>query len=185
MPSGRLIQSWLRRIGSCQQTSGFMVSGSTPSLSALQCSAHPMPPAKPGRLRKMQAPLYFRVRRLRLAVVLVQLEVALAAQALRRGTASRRRCSFVTASSSRARRRRRTRTRRGCSSRRRAGPRRCPGSRRAEDAGPARHSHVRSARDQMLGVVGVVELHPLPGEVQFDLRAGIVCARSRTVTKRR
>ena len=64
MPSGRVTHSWVRRIGSCQHTSGFIVSGSTPSLSALLCSAQPMPPGQPGRFRKMQAPLYFRVRRL-------------------------------------------------------------------------------------------------------------------------
>ena len=63
-PSGRVTHSWLRRIGNCQHTSGFIVSGSTPSFNALVCSAQPMPPRKPGRFRKMQAPLCFRVRRL-------------------------------------------------------------------------------------------------------------------------
>ena len=35
----------------------------TPIFNAFECSAHPMPPGNPGRFRKMQAPLYFRVRR--------------------------------------------------------------------------------------------------------------------------
>src|SRR4029079_14636947 len=50
-PSASVTHSWVRRIGSCQQTSGFIVSGSTPIFSALLCSAHPIPPSKPGRLR--------------------------------------------------------------------------------------------------------------------------------------
>src|ERR1700733_12162839 len=62
VPSGRVTHSWLRRIGNCQQTSGFIVSGGTPSLRALLCSAQPTPPANPGRFKKMHAPLYLRVR---------------------------------------------------------------------------------------------------------------------------
>src|SRR6476659_10463449 len=51
VPSGSVTHSWLRRIGSCQLTSGVIVSGATPSFSALLCNAQPMPPWNPGRLR--------------------------------------------------------------------------------------------------------------------------------------
>src|SRR4029453_8423203 len=47
-PSGRSTHSWVRRIGNCQHTSGFIVNGSTPILSALLCSAQPIPPGNPG-----------------------------------------------------------------------------------------------------------------------------------------
>ena len=44
-----------RRIGTCQHTFGFQSSGRSPASRAPMCRAHPAPPAKPGRLRKMQA----------------------------------------------------------------------------------------------------------------------------------
>ena len=59
-----------------------MVSGSTPSLSALLCSAQPMPPAKPGPVQEDAGALVLSGPQVRLAVVLVHLEVALAAQPL-------------------------------------------------------------------------------------------------------
>ena len=62
VPSGRSTCSCSRRTGSCQQTSGLVVSGCTPVRSAMRCSAQPLPPAKPGRLRKTQAPSTTRVR---------------------------------------------------------------------------------------------------------------------------
>ena len=46
----------VRRIGSCQQTSGLVSTKCRPSRSASPCRAQPSPPGKPGRLRKMQAP---------------------------------------------------------------------------------------------------------------------------------
>ena len=62
VPSGRSTCSCSRRTGSCQQTSGFVVSGCTPVRSAIRCRAQPMPPGCPGRLRKTQAPSTVRVR---------------------------------------------------------------------------------------------------------------------------
>ncbi len=56
MSSGSSTVRKVRRIGSCQQTSGLRVCGSTPVRTACWCSAHPAPAGKPGRLRKMQAP---------------------------------------------------------------------------------------------------------------------------------
>ena len=83
VPSGRVTHSWVRRIGSCQHTSGFIVSGSTPRLSALVCSAQPMPPAKPGPVQEDAGALVLSGPQVGFAVVLVHLEVALAAQTLR------------------------------------------------------------------------------------------------------
>src|SRR5271156_6979151 len=75
VPSGRVTHAWLRRIGNGQQTSGFIVNGGTPSLSALLCSAQPAPAAKPGRFKKIQAFLCLRVRYW-LAVMLIEFQVA-------------------------------------------------------------------------------------------------------------
>lgn len=43
-------------MGNCQHTDGFQSSGLSPASTAARCRAHPTPPAKPGRLRKMHAP---------------------------------------------------------------------------------------------------------------------------------
>ncbi len=59
--SGRSIQSYVRRIGSCQQTSGLVSSGSRPSFSARMWSEQPAPAGNPGRFRKMHAPSQRRV----------------------------------------------------------------------------------------------------------------------------
>ena len=45
--------------------------------------------------------------------------------------------------------------------------------RRAENTGPARQQPGEVGRDQVLGIVRVVELHPLAGEVQLDLLTGL------------
>ena len=59
---GRRRPSWSSsRSGSCQHTCGFQSRGRSPASSAAGCSAQPMPPAKPGRFRKMQAPSTRRV----------------------------------------------------------------------------------------------------------------------------
>ncbi len=50
-------------MGSCQQTSGFVSSGSRPSLRARMCSEQPAPPEKPGRFWKMHEPWKGRVCR--------------------------------------------------------------------------------------------------------------------------
>src|SRR5581483_6147498 len=59
VPSGFGAQSTL--IGSCQHTDGFQSMGDSPASNAARCRAQPAPPAKPGRLRKMQAPSTTRV----------------------------------------------------------------------------------------------------------------------------
>src|ERR1035441_725928 len=48
-------------IGSCQQTDGLKSMGDSPESMAAKCNAHPAPPPKPVRLRKMQAPSTTRV----------------------------------------------------------------------------------------------------------------------------
>ncbi len=53
--SCRLMVRKVRRIGSCQQTSGFVSSGLRPCCSARECSAQPAPVGKSWRLWKMQA----------------------------------------------------------------------------------------------------------------------------------
>ncbi|CAM5663622.1 hypothetical protein SALBM311S_07728 [Streptomyces alboniger] len=63
MSSGRSIQSYVRRTGGCQQTSGLVSSGSRPSFRARMCSEQPAPPAKPGRFWKMHEPWNGRVCR--------------------------------------------------------------------------------------------------------------------------
>ena len=57
VPSGRLVHSWSRRTGSCQQTSGLYSSGCTPSRSAWACRAQPPPPGKSASLRKTHGPV--------------------------------------------------------------------------------------------------------------------------------
>lgn len=63
MSSGRSIQSYVRRTGSCQHTSGLVSRGSLPSRSARMCSEQPAPAGKPGRFWKMQEPSQRRVWR--------------------------------------------------------------------------------------------------------------------------
>lgn len=53
-----------RRTGTCQQTSGFQSIGRSPTSKAATWRAHPAPPSKPGRLRKMHAPSTTRVFKL-------------------------------------------------------------------------------------------------------------------------
>ncbi len=61
--SGRSIHSYVRRTGSCQQTSGLVSRGSRPSRSARMCSEQPAPAGKPGRFWKMHEPFQRRVWR--------------------------------------------------------------------------------------------------------------------------
>src|SRR3954451_23523117 len=53
--SGRSTVRKLRRIGSCQQTSGLVSNGLRPCCSARECKAQPAPVAKSARLWKTQA----------------------------------------------------------------------------------------------------------------------------------
>ena len=169
MPSGRVTHSWLRRIGSCQQTSGFIVSGGTPSLRALLCSAQPTPPAKPGPVQEDARVLVLAGAVLGLAVVLVEFQIALAAQALFAelpvvvGQLLHRvvQAGAVVVVGQ-------ERTVRAAPVVRAALDRALAG-RRAEHTRPSRQQPGQVRRDQMLGIVGVVELHPFAGEVQFDL----------------
>ena len=151
----------VRRTGSCQHTSGFIVHGLTPSLIALLCNAHPIPPANPGRFRKMGRPCTLRVRRFALPSYRPSPDSPCGPVPCR-GTAGPA-VSVLTASSRWGGRRRRTGTHRGCSSRRRAGPRRCP-----LHAGVPKHvqrdsSQVRSAAIRCSGLSGS-ELDPSAGK---------------------
>src|ERR1700755_2064885 len=64
-PSGRVTHSWLRRIGNCQQTSGFIVTG-----------------GKTGAVQEDACLLVFAGPVLGLAIMLVEFQVTLAAQTL-------------------------------------------------------------------------------------------------------
>ena len=82
VPSGRATHSWLRRIGSCQQTSGFIVSGCHAQLQRFGVQRTALPGVKPGPVQEDAGALVFAGAKLRFALVLVEFEITLAAQAL-------------------------------------------------------------------------------------------------------
>lgn len=154
--------------------------------SAILCSAQPMPPAKPGRLRKMHAPLVAASAQGRLVLEVVLLEIALLAESLRHQLPVLRRemshCGVQLGAIVVVRQERAVRA---ASVVRPAGDDALARG-RAEHAGPAGEQPRQVGGDDVLAVVRVDELHPFAREIEghFGGRDLLVCGTGHTCCHR-